>query len=131
MTAAARVAQSFLRKTNTIATISAILIRSESSTSRTLARIVSVRSLITARSTARGSHVCRVGMRARTRFTVSMTFALASVNTKTSTAGLSLYQPEVRTFSTLSTTEAIESRRMGVPPRVAIMTDLYSSALRI
>jgi hypothetical protein len=60
-----------------------------------------------------------------------MTFALASVNTNTSTACLPLYQPKVRTLSTLSTTEAIESRRTGVPSRVAMMTGLYSSALRI
>src|SRR5437016_6886886 len=130
VTAAANVAQSHRRNRNTVVTISPRLITRQSSISRTLARIVSVRSLITDRSTAGGSHACSVGTSAWIRSTVSITLALTSLKTKTSTAGCLLNHPEVRTFSTLSTTDATASSRIGVPWRVATITDLYSSALR-
>src|SRR2546430_14851179 len=94
--AAAKVAQSRRRNRNTVVTISPRLITRQSSISRTLARIVSVRSLITDRSTAGGGHACSGGTSAWVRSTASITLGVTSLKTETRPAGWLLNHPEDR-----------------------------------
>ncbi len=84
--------------------------------SRTLARMVVVRSLSTDTSTPAGIHCRRAGSCAFTRSTVSITLASGCLVTISRTDGCLLYQPAARRVRTPRFTSATSPRRTIVPP---------------
>ncbi len=100
------VARALRRNRNTTMITSEIEMISESSTSRTEARIVVVRSITTLRLIAGEIEAPSCGSAARTRSTVSIMFAPGWRNMMIKTAFLPSTIPAVRTFSTESLTSA-------------------------
>ena len=92
-TAGMSVARAFLRKMYTTRITRATEMSSVRSTSRSAARIVLVRSIITLRSTLAGSVDCSSGMSAVMPSTTSMMLALGCRLMISSTAGLPLAMP--------------------------------------
>ncbi len=105
------------RKRNTTSTTSATENASVRPASRSEARMVVVRSIITRRSIALGIDARSVGRSSVTRSTVSMMLALGCRLMITSTDGLPLDEPALRRSCTESTTSATSVITTGAPLR--------------
>ncbi len=92
--------------------------------------MVEVRSITTSRSMAPGIAARSWGSASRTRLVVSMIFAPGCLYMITSTEGLPLNNPALRTSSTESTTSATSERRTGAPFTQASTSGRYSLACR-
>ena len=107
------VARTVRRNSSTTRTTSAALSTSVNSTSAMEARIVSVESCTTCRDTPAASEPRRRGNCASTRSTVCTTLAPGWRCTSMMTAGVPLYQPPTREFSSPSTTSATSRSSTG------------------
>ena len=125
------VAQNLRRKTKITITTSATASTSVICTSRTDARIVSVRSVRMAILTEVGEIERSRGSNALTRLAVSMMLAPGWRWMSTMTAGRPSTQPPRRTFSTLSITSPTSRMRMGTPFRLVRMTSRNSVTVKI
>ena len=99
--------------------------------SRTLARIVLVRSTRVETSTPAGIHCFSSGISAFTRSTVSMTLASPCLVIWISTAGCLLNQAIERTLRTESSISATSASRTKLPFELLITMSRNSSAVRI
>ncbi len=111
------VAATLRRNRKMIITTSATASMSSNCTSRTDARMVTVRSVSITTSTAAGSDAESCGSRRLMRSTTSMTLAPGWRWMLTITAADSLAQAARRVFSAPSTTSATSVRRTGAPLR--------------
>jgi len=116
-TAGISVARRLRRNTSTTAMTSTMAIASASPTSRSDARMVVVRSIITSRSIAAGIEARRSGNSSRTRSVVSMMLAPGWRLRITNTAGRPSAEPAVRRSCTESSTSAMSERRTAAPLR--------------
>ncbi|MNC86458.1 hypothetical protein D3C83_21240 [compost metagenome] len=105
------------RKRKMTKTTSAIAMTSSICTSRTDARIVTVRSVRSAMSTPGGSVACSCGSSFLTRSTTSITFAPGWRWMFRITAGASFIHAASRMFSASSTTSATSDSMIGAPLR--------------
>ena len=105
------------RKRKITITTSAIAIASSIWTSRTDARMVTVRSVRTVTSTAAGSDAVSCGRARLMRSTTSITFAPGWRWMFMMTAGASFIQAASRTFSASSMTSATSESTTGAPLR--------------
>ncbi len=103
------------RKRKMTITTSAMARISSNCTSVTDARMVTVRSVSVATSTAAGREAVSCGSRRLTRSTTSMTFAPGWRWMLRITAGASFIQAARRTFSASSITSATSESRSGAP----------------
>ena len=116
-TPAISVARSERRNSSTTSVTSTTLSTSVNCTSCTEARMVTVRSLTTARLTPAGIARCSLGISARICRTTSMTLAPGCRWMSMITAGVPWYQPPVRSFSSPSTMTATSPMVTGEPLR--------------
>ena len=108
---------------------SAIANSSARSTSRSEARMVVVRSIITSTLIALGIEARSVGSSALTRSTVSMMFAFGWRLISTRTEGRPLAEPALRRSCTESTTWATSPSPTAAPLRYAMTSGMYSAAI--
>ena len=116
-TPAIRVARSERRNNSTTSVTSTTLRISVNCTSRTEARMVTVRSLTICRLTPAAIRRCTFGISARIWRTTSMTLAPGWRWMSMITAGVPWYQPPVRSFSSPSTMMATSPMVTGAPLR--------------
>ncbi len=118
-----------VRRNRKIATTTSATAPSSSNcTSRTEARMVTVRSVSTATSTAAGSAARNCGNSRLMRSTTSITLAPGWRWILRTTAGLSFIQAASRAFSAPSTTVPRSDRRNGAPLRYATRMSRYCCA---
>ena len=115
VTPAMNVGHSRRRKMNITMITSAMLMSRVVCTSWTDARMVCVRSLMTASLTPGGSQRCNCGSSWRIWSAISMTFAVDCLRTNRSTARLVPLQPAVWTLFCASMTRAMEPNCTGTP----------------
>jgi hypothetical protein len=130
VTPAAAVGAARRRKRNTTSITRTMVAASVSCMSRTLARIVCVRSVNTEISRPAGTHCRSSGKSSLMRSTVSMTLASPCLVITRRTEGSRLYQPAARLLRTLGRIVAMLDRRMTVPFAVFTTNGSYSLALR-
>ncbi len=123
------VARRLCRNTPTTSTTSATEMSRVSSTSCSEARIELVLSVATCRSMSPGNWALSSGSSARTPSTVSMMLAPGWRVTSTTTAGLPLNSPSVRTSSGPSLTVATSDSFTAAPLRQATVSGRYSAAV--
>ena len=129
-TAGISAARTSRRNRNTTKMTNATAMISVRSVSRSEARIVGVRSIITRMSIAAGIDACSTGSSALTRSTVPRMFAPGCRRTKIRIAGLPLDSAMFRTSCTESSTLATSASRTGAPLRQAMTSGWYSAATR-